>query len=112
MKKYVLVVLIIIAMASAVFAEDNAYFTRKLFNGRLLDSYHTGKKDADLVVDTYIGGVIDGVNYMNSEAFNKAYPDVDNISREDLINRIVSYYKNNPAKKSRPIAEVVASGCK
>ena len=102
MKKYVLAVLIIIVMASAVFAEDNPYMTYGLLNGRLLDSYNTGKKDADLIVDTYIGGVMDGINYMNSKAFNAIYP---NTSREVVISAVVSYYKKNPTKKSRPIAE-------
>lgn len=60
-------------------------------------------------VGNYITGVLDVLSIYDPDFMSRTYK---NNTREDILDELVLYYKNNPKKRHRKVIEVIMSGCK
>ncbi|MBL7158601.1 MAG: hypothetical protein ISS91_03745 [Candidatus Omnitrophica bacterium] len=109
MKKIIIFALVVLILsASYGFAQDRGQaFTNGYLNGRVVLG-STGETDANYV-DGYALGIIDALYITNFSQMEELYP---RHTRVDIVKAMRAYYRNNPAKTFRPIADVVWGGCK
>jgi len=107
-KAIIFVAVILILSASNGFAQDRGQaFTNGYLNGRVVLG-STDKADVSYV-DGYALGIIDALYITNFSQMEKLYP---RHTRADIVMAMRTYYRNNPAKVSRPVADVIWGGCK
>lgn len=112
MKTFVLIILIIVFMTTAPFTyaqteeEIASAFTEMMYNGRV---FHINNENIKKYGEQYTYGCIDTLFYLNPGQMALLYPKG---TRRDMTEQLKTYYKNNPDKRSRPIIEVLMTGCR
>jgi len=113
MKKiFILALMIILLVSGNVYANQfDSMLTTSRFNGRAVKYYLENDVDGigKTVIESYILGVVSTIAGLHNEHYNKLYP---NIIYDDVINKVILFYQNNPNQRYKSILEVVLTGCK
>ena len=112
MKAYISLVciIVIIAAGSCAYAQTDqeiaSAFTEMMYNGRV---FYINNENIEKHGEQYTYGCIDTLFYLNPGQMAILYPKG---TRKDMTDQLKVYYKNNPDKRSRPIIEVLMTGCR
>jgi hypothetical protein len=90
---------------------DDDIKTKGFLNGRAIMQFMSGDETGKYYATQFIAGVLEGMTATKagSEMLLELYP---GLRRETVIKAVIEYYINNPAKRFRPVVDVVLSGCK
>ncbi|MFH1552250.1 MAG: hypothetical protein ABID83_01235 [Candidatus Omnitrophota bacterium] len=105
MKKISILVMVAVLFfgSPSLHAQDQKH----MFTGSLLNGHYITEAP-DTPADSFIQGVIDGIGKMAPGQLSKIYP---GYNRGDVVQAVKAYYRDNPAEKNRPVADVLLSGC-
>ena len=88
--------------------KENQY-TGGMPNGYWLDENADG--DLAVVASMYILGIADGMMARRSKLDDPLRYENPDLNRENIVDSVRSYYRQNPENKFRQIAAVIRSGC-
>ncbi|MDP8234354.1 MAG: hypothetical protein P9M06_06105 [Candidatus Saelkia tenebricola] len=117
MRKIVSFLLLASIFVLATFVSADEYdhmYTDSYLNGKTFD-YETDTWEGDewkYENDIYIYGAIDGLFWTNYQRMNSLYPDSSHPKKDDIVEEVRRYYRNNPNKNDRPIVDALLNGCR
>lgn len=112
MKKFIVLLSVIIMMAafSPAYAQTDqeiaSAFTDMMYNGQV---FYLKNENIAKYGEQYTYGCLDTLFYLNPGQMAILYPKG---TRRDMTEQVKAYYRDNPDKRSRPIIEVIMTGCK
>ena len=105
-----LAALFVLAAAVSWAADTDADIkTNGYLNGRAIIQFMDGDDNGKYFATQFISGALEGMSAINGSRIREIY---SGVRREDVIVAVIGYYRNNPAKRYRPVVDVILSGCK